>query len=71
MLFARVIFVLQEPHPHVVCMMIDHEQAVAEAMGGWDIHMAPDVRGKVQHGAGWCRARSGVAGCNCGLVEQT
>jgi hypothetical protein len=50
-------------------MMIDHEQTIEEAMGGWDIHRAPDVRGKVQKGAGWFRARSGVAGYSSGLVE--
>jgi hypothetical protein len=53
-------------------MVIDNEQAIAEAMGGWDIHMASNVTGKVQEGVGWFRARSGVAGCKNGmLVEQT
>jgi hypothetical protein len=32
-LSARVLFGLQEPHPHVVCVVIDNEQAIAEAMG--------------------------------------
>jgi pyrimidine deaminase RibD-like protein len=34
---------LQEPHPHVVCVVIDDEHAVAEAMWGWDIDMTPNV----------------------------
>jgi hypothetical protein len=71
MLCASIVFELQEPHPHVVCAVIDSEQAISEAMGGWDVHMAPGVRGNNQHGAGWFRARGGVAGCMIGLVEQT
>jgi hypothetical protein len=31
-------------------MVINNEQAIAEAMGGWDIHMALDVIGEVQKG---------------------
>ena len=31
-LIACVGFRLKEPHPHVVCMVVDDEHAVAEAM---------------------------------------
>jgi hypothetical protein len=68
---ARVLLGHQESHPHVVYMVIDNEHAIAEAMGEWDIHhMAPNVRGKVQHGAVWFRASSGVAGCINSLAVQ-
>jgi hypothetical protein len=40
---ACIVFGLQEAHPHVVCVVIDDEQAVAEAMWRWYIHMAPSV----------------------------
>jgi hypothetical protein len=70
-LCARVLFGLQEPHPHVVRMVIDNEQAVAESMGGRDIDMGLDIRGKVQRRAGQFRARGGVARCKSSLVEQT
>jgi hypothetical protein len=38
---ARVVFGLKEPHPHVMCVVVDEEQAVAEAMWGGDIHWTP------------------------------
>jgi hypothetical protein len=41
--YACVVFRLEEPHPHVVCVAVDTEQALAEAMWGWDIHSAPYV----------------------------
>jgi hypothetical protein len=50
-------------------VVINNEQAISEAMEAWDVNMAPDVRGKVQHGAGWFYARGGVAGCENGIVE--
>jgi hypothetical protein len=31
---AYIVFGFQEPHPHVVCVESDDEQAVAEAMWG-------------------------------------
>jgi hypothetical protein len=51
-------------------MVVDDEQALAEAMWGGDINLTPKVKGHVQEGTEWFRASSGVAGCRCGLVEQ-
>jgi hypothetical protein len=31
---ACVVFGFNEPHPHAVCMVVDDEQAIAEAMWG-------------------------------------
>jgi hypothetical protein len=48
---ACVVFRLnKEPHPHVVCMVVDDEQAIVEAMWGGDINLTPKVRGHVQEG---------------------
>jgi hypothetical protein len=68
-LSACVVFGLEEPHPHVMGMVVDDEQELAEAMWGGDINMTPKVRGHVE-GTGWFRASGGVAWCNNGLVEQ-
>jgi hypothetical protein len=43
-----VLFGLKGPHPHVVCMVVDDEQALTEAMWGWDFNWTPKVRGHVQ-----------------------
>jgi hypothetical protein len=67
---ACVVFELKEPHPHVVCVVVDDEQAIAETMWGRDINWTQKVEGHVEKGTGWFRARSSVAGCNNGLVEQ-
>jgi hypothetical protein len=53
---AYVVFGLKEPHPHVGSMVIDDEQAVAEAMWGGDLNLTPKIRGQVEKGAGWFRA---------------
>jgi hypothetical protein len=67
---ARVVFGFKEPHPHEMCVVVDDEQALAEAMRGGDIHWTPLVRGLVEKGTGWFRASGSVAWCNSGLVEQ-
>jgi hypothetical protein len=67
---ACVFFGLEEPHPHIVCVLVYDEQAVAETMWRGDIHKTPKDRGHVQEGTGWFRASSGVAGCGSGLMEQ-
>jgi hypothetical protein len=63
-----VVFTLQEPHPHVVGVVVDDEQAVAEAMWGGDIDWSSEVSGQVEEGAGWFCASGGVARCRCGFV---
>jgi hypothetical protein len=40
---ACIVFGLQEPYPHAVFVVINDEQAMAEAIWGWDIHMTPNV----------------------------
>jgi hypothetical protein len=67
---ACVIFGLKEPHPHVMCVVVDDEHAIAEAMWGGDIHWSPKVIGEVDKGTGWFSACSRVAWCSSGLVEQ-
>jgi hypothetical protein len=67
---ACVVFGLKEPHPHVVCMEVDDEQAVAETMLGGDINWTPKMRGEVEKGTGWFRASNSVAWCSSGLVEE-
>jgi hypothetical protein len=59
---ACVVFGQMEPHPHVVCMVIDDEQAVAEAMWGGDINRTQEVRGPVQEGTEWFRPTTCAAG---------
>jgi glutaredoxin 2 len=49
---GRVVFGLKEPHLHVMCVVVDDEQAVAEAMWGGDIHWTPKVRAHVEKGTG-------------------
>jgi hypothetical protein len=49
---ANVVFGLKEPHPHVMCVVIDDEHAIAEAMWGGDIHWTPKVRRLVEKGTG-------------------
>jgi hypothetical protein len=34
---TRIVFGLEEPHPHVMGVVVNDEQAVAEAMGGGDV----------------------------------
>jgi hypothetical protein len=63
-----VVFRLQEPHPHVVGMVVDDKQAIAEAMWGGDVDRSPVVSEHVEEGAGWFRASGGVARCSCGFV---
>jgi hypothetical protein len=69
-LIACVVLALKEPHPHVMGMVVDDEQAVAEAMWGGDTNKNPKVRGHVEKGTGGFRASSNVAWCNTGLLEQ-
>jgi hypothetical protein len=42
---AGVVFGRKEPHPHVMCVVVDDEEALAEAMWGGVIDLAPKVRG--------------------------
>jgi hypothetical protein len=43
---TRIALGLQEPHyPHVVCVVVNDEYAIEEAMWGWDIHMDTYVLG--------------------------
>ena len=63
-----VVFRLKEPHPHVVGVVVDDEQGVAEAMCGGDIDRSPEISGQVEEGAGWFRSSGGVTRCNCGFV---
>jgi hypothetical protein len=39
-----VVLGLEEPHPHVMGVVVDDDQAIAEAMWGGDINMTPKVR---------------------------
>jgi hypothetical protein len=64
-----VVFKLKEPHPHVVGVVVDDEQAVAETMWGGDIDRAPKINGQVEEGVGWFRASGCVARCSFGFVE--
>jgi hypothetical protein len=59
-----------EPHPHVMGMVVDDEQAIVEAMRGEDINWTREVRGQVDMGTGGFRASGSVAWCSSGLVEQ-
>jgi hypothetical protein len=59
---------LQEPHPYVVGVVVDDEQAIAEAMWEGDNDWSPAVSGHVEEGTGWFRASGGVARCSCGFV---
>jgi hypothetical protein len=61
---------LQTIDTHVVCVVVDDEQAITQSMRGGDIDWTPKVKGHVQKGTGWFRASSGVPGCNSDLVEQ-
>jgi hypothetical protein len=63
-----VVFRLKEPHPHVVSVVVDDEQAIAEAMWGGDSDWSPEVSGQIEEGARWFRASGGVARCSCGFV---
>jgi hypothetical protein len=47
---ACVVFGLKEPHSRVMCVVVDDEQVVAEAMWGGGIHWTPKVRGHVEKG---------------------
>jgi hypothetical protein len=69
-LTACVVFGVEEPHPHVMGMMVNDEQAVAEAMWGGDTNMTPNVSGHVEKGTGWFRASGGAAWCTSDLVEH-
>jgi hypothetical protein len=62
-----VVFILKEPQPHVVGVVVDDEQAVAETMWGGDIDRAPEISGHVEEGVGWFHASGCVARCNCGF----
>jgi hypothetical protein len=63
-----VVFILQEPHPHVVGVVVDAEQTLAEAMWGGGIDWSSHVSGQVEEGAGWFRASGADARCRCGFV---
>jgi hypothetical protein len=65
-----VVFGLKEQHLHVMCVVVDDEQAVAEAMWRGDIHWTPKVKRQIEKGEGWFRASCSVAWCSSGLVEQ-
>jgi hypothetical protein len=40
---ACFVFRLEKTHPHVICVVVSDEQAVAKSMRGRDIDMAPNV----------------------------
>jgi hypothetical protein len=64
-----IVFRLQEPHPHVVgVVVVDDEQAIAEAMWGGDIDWSREISGHVEEWAGWFRASGGFARFSCGFV---
>jgi hypothetical protein len=66
---TRIVFGLEEPHPHVMGVVVnDEQQAIAEAMWGGDVDWSPEVRGHVEEGTGRFRAGSGVVRCSCGFV---
>jgi hypothetical protein len=67
---ACVVLGLKEPHPHVMGMVVDDEQAIAEAMWGGHINWTPKVRGQVDKGTGGFCTCNNVTWCNNGLVEQ-
>jgi hypothetical protein len=69
-LSACVVLALTEPHPHVMGVVVDDEEAVAEAMWGVDINWTLEVKGQVEKGTGGFRANGCVAWCRSGLVEQ-
>jgi hypothetical protein len=69
-LTAGFVFGLKEPHPYVMCVVVDDEQAIAEATWGGDTHWTPKVRGHVEKGTGWFHASNSVVWCNNGLLEQ-
>jgi hypothetical protein len=58
---TRIVFRLEEPYPHVMGVVVNDEQAVAEAMWGGDVDCSPEVKGQVEEGAGRFRACNGVA----------
>jgi hypothetical protein len=63
-----IVFGLEEPHPHVMGVVVNDEQAVAEAMRGGDVDWSPIVRGKAEEGVGRFCESKGVAWCSCGFV---
>jgi hypothetical protein len=65
-----IVFGLEEPHPHVMGVVVNDEQAVAEAMWGGDIDRSPEVGGHVEEGTGGFRAGNSVARCSCGFMLQ-
>ena len=65
---TRIVFWLEEPHPHVMGVVVNDEQAIEEAMWGGDVDRSPQVRGEVEEGTRRFRACTGVARCSCGLV---
>jgi hypothetical protein len=38
---TRIVFGLEKPHPHVMGVVVNDEQAVAEAMWGGDVDWSP------------------------------
>jgi hypothetical protein len=38
---TRIVFGLEEPHPHVMGVVVNDEQAVAEAKWGGDVDWSP------------------------------
>jgi hypothetical protein len=51
-------------------VLVDDEQAIAEAMLGGDIRQTPQVKRHVEKGTGEFRESGSGAWCNSGLVEQ-
>jgi hypothetical protein len=45
LLRTRIVFGFEEPQPHVMGVVVNDEQAVAEAMWGGDVDGSPEVRG--------------------------
>jgi hypothetical protein len=67
-LITCIVFCLEEPHPHVMSVVVNNEQAVVEAMWGGDVDKSPEVIGQIEEGTGKFRAGSGAAWCSRGFV---
>jgi hypothetical protein len=65
---TRIVFGLEEPHPHVMGVVVNDQQEVAETMWGGDVDWSPEVIGHVEEGTGGFRAGSGIARYSCGFV---
>jgi hypothetical protein len=67
---TSVVFRLKEPHPHVVGVVVDDEQAIAEAMWGGYIDWSPEINGHVEEGAGWFTHAAVLRGASVALFNK-